>query len=220
MPLKFPPVESANEDGLLAIGGNMSVENLSQAYRRGIFPWPVAENFPLTWFAPDPRGVIVLNEFRVPRSLKKFLARRPYAIKFNRDFEQIVRKCASVKRSHEEGTWISEEIIGAYCAMFSAGKAYCVGAYEEGRLVGGLYGVCVGEIVSGESMFFERSNASKAALAALVSKLRGSGLAFLDTQMVTPVVASLGGKNVKRKTFMDWLSQLDPERPRSDIFGA
>ena len=220
MPVKFPPVETANEDGLLAVGGNLDIETLSLAYQQGIFPWPVSENFPLTWFAPDPRGALLFENFRLPRSFKKFLNKNPYEARFNCDFDLVIEKCARVKRSHEEGTWINEDIIRGYKNMFKAGKAYCVGAYEDGALAGGLYGVCLGEIISGESMFFERPNASKTALVELVKLLESKGLTFLDTQMVTPVVASFGGAPISRKGFMRMLKGLDPERPRRDIFGS
>lgn len=219
MPVKFPPVTSANEDGLLAIGGNLDVETLTLAYQQGIFPWPVSEEYPLTWFSPDPRGILLLEDFKRPKSLEKFLKKDPYEIRFNEDFEEIIQKCADVKRSHESGTWINENIINGYIQMFKSKKAYCVGAYDNGELVGGVYGVCVGEIISGESMFYEKDNASKAALSALVEKLQEAQLSFLDTQMVTPVVASLGGKEIPRRQFMRLLERSRWERPREDIFG-
>ena len=219
MPVKFPPVNAANEDGLLAIGGKLNVETLTLAYSQGIFPWPVGQDYPNTWFAPDPRGVILFKDFHIPKSLKKFLRKNPYQIRFNEDFPQIIRRCADAKRSHEDGTWINQEIVKAYGDMFADGKAYCVGAYdEEGCLVGGLYGVCLGEIVSGESMFFESVNASKACLMALIERLQESGLEFLDTQMVTPVVAAFGGKLIRRSLFMGMIERLDSSRPRNDIF--
>ena len=219
MSADFPPVHLANSEGLLAIGGEANAQTLTQAYLKGIFPWPVSEDFPLTWFAPDPRGVLELDNFRLPRSLKKFLNKKTYSIKFNRDFQEIIQRCAKIKRKHEEGTWINQEIIDGYIQMFSEQKAYCVGAYDEKEeLVGGLYGVCLGEIISGESMFYQQPNASKAALAALVSKLQSKGIPFLDTQMVTPVIASMGGEEVARKEFMKMLGHLNSTRPRSEIF--
>lgn len=215
----FPPVETANEDGLLAIGGNLDVSTLVEAYSNGIFPWPVSKDFPLTWFSPDPRGMVETNEFRPPKSLKKFMRKGAYQVKFNQDFDEIINRCASAKRKHESGTWINNDIIQGYRLMFQASKAYCVGAYEDGELVGGLYGVCIGEIISGESMFYERTNASKVALLTLLEHLKTRGIKYLDTQMVTPVVASLGGKEVSRSEFMGRLDLLDKERPRSEIFG-
>ncbi|MEX1100160.1 MAG: leucyl/phenylalanyl-tRNA--protein transferase [Bacteriovoracaceae bacterium] len=220
MPVEFPPIESANSDGLLAVGGNLDPETLTQAYKQGIFPWPVSEEFPLTWFAPDPRGALDLKDFHIPRSLEKFLKKGLNEIKFNQDFEKIINLCANKKRKHEEGTWINQDIINGYVDMFYQGKAYCVGAYEDNELAGGLYGVCLGEIFSGESMFYNKKNASKTALVELCLLLKKKGIPFLDTQMVTPVIASMGGKEVPRVKFMQMLGRLDVSRPRVDIFGS
>lgn len=216
----FPPVETANEDGLLAIGGNLDVSTLVEAYSNGVFPWPVSKDFPLTWFAPDPRGIIETSSYKTPKSLKKFMAKRPYDVVFNKDFDEIIDRCANAKRKHESGTWINEDIIKGYRLMFRSGQAYSVGAYDDGELVGGLYGACVGEIISGESMFFEKDNASKVALITLIERLKQRGVPFLDTQMVTPVVASLGGKEVPRSEFMKKIGPLDKRRPRRDIFDS
>ncbi len=216
----FPPVETANEDGLLAIGGNLDVDTLVEAYSCGVFPWPVSKDFPLTWFAPDPRGILETSDYKAPKSLKKFVSKCPYQIRFNKDFDQIIEKCANAKRKHESGTWINEDIIKGYKAMFKAGRAFSVGSYDNEELVGGLYGVCVGEIVSGESMFYKKDNASKVALLALIERLKERGIPHLDTQMVTPVVGSLGGKEVPRAQFMQKLGLLDTKRPRSEIFGS
>lgn len=218
--VKFPPVDAANSDGLLAIGGSLDIETIEQAYREGIFPWPVSEEFPLTWFAPNPRGILDLRDFHIPRSLQKFLNKKPYEIRFNQNFEEIINLCATRKRKHEEGTWINKDIINGYIEMFRQEKAYCAGAYEGEKLVGGLYGVCLGEIISGESMFYLKKNASKAALVELALLLREKGVPFLDTQMVTPVIASLGGKTIRRKAFMQRLEQLDSGRSRKEIFGS
>lgn len=220
MPVDFPPVDMANEDGLLAIGGSLDTQTLTQAYSEGIFPWPVSKELPLTWFAPNPRGIIPVDAFHQPKSLRKFLAKNPFQIVFNQDFDLIIKRCAQAKRKHESGTWINQDIIKGYQDMFAAEKAYCVGAYRDRKLVGGLYGVCVGEIVSGESMFFEETNASKAALIALLERMKLKGLTFLDTQMVTPVIASLGGIEIERDHFMKMLGALDQERPRKDIFDS
>lgn len=218
MGIIFPPVDEANEDGLLAIGGNLDVPTLKAAYTHGIFPWPVNPNYPLTWFAPDPRGIIVLNEFKINRSVKKFLNKTAYTVKFNHDFSEIITQCSQASRKHEKGTWIYPSIIKGYTELFQEQFAYCVGVYEGEQLIGGLYGVCFGEIISGESMFHQKTNASKVALVALIEKLNRSSIPFLDTQMVTPVIASFGGKNITRQEFMQRLKALNPQRTRSDIF--
>lgn len=220
MPVSFPPARTANEDGLLAIGGRLDVETLTLAYQQGIFPWPVSEDFPLTWFAPNPRGVLFAKDIHIPRSLKKSLKKKRFDVGFNQDFELIVKKCAMAKRKHEKGTWINQEILEGYTQLFQANKAYCVGVYNEGKLVGGLYGVCIGEIISGESMFHDETNASKAALVALLEVLREKNIPFLDTQMVTPVIASFGGREIDRDNFMEMLGRLNAERPRKEIFGS
>ncbi|MCO4754744.1 MAG: leucyl/phenylalanyl-tRNA--protein transferase [Bacteriovoracaceae bacterium] len=220
MSVEFPAVDLANEDGLLAIGGGLTVETLEEAYTRGIFPWPISKDFPLTWFAPNPRGIIKLNNFHTPRSLKKFLNKSPFEMKFNTNFKMVIHNCAAQKRKHEEGTWINPDIIRGYQELFENKKAYCVEAYQDNKLVGGLYGVCIGEIISGESMFHTSTNASKACLAYLVHTLKKANLEFLDTQMVTPVVESLGGEEIPREEFMQMLERLDNKRSREDIFGS
>jgi leucyl/phenylalanyl-tRNA---protein transferase len=217
MKVIFPPVDNANADGLLAIGGELNWEILDSSYRQGVFPWPIQEDYPMTWFAPARRGIIDLLDFRIPRSLNKFLKKNPYTIQFNQNFESIINHCAEVKRK-DHGTWIYPSIIESYTELFHRELAYCVGVYENQELVGGVYGVCIGEIISGESMFHLRTNASKVALVALLLKLKEKKIPFLDTQMVTEVVASLGGKTVARSEFMKRLAGLETSRLRSEIF--
>jgi len=216
----FPDVESANEDGLLAIGGDLSIITLTEAYTRGIFPWPVSDEYPLTWFAPNPRGILEFKDFHISKSFQKFIQKTQFTIHFNKDFEKIIHQCSVVKRKHESGTWINQEIIDAYIQMHQQGLAYCVGTYNKDKLVGGLYGVCIGEIISGESMFHLEDNASKYALYALVEQLSTLGLKWIDTQMVTPLLKSFGGKNISRKVFMKKLEQLNPNCSRSEIFDS
>lgn len=218
MPVKFPPVAEASEDGLLAIGGDLSIETLKEAYSHGIFPWPVRADYPMTWFSPDPRGIIELSEFKVGRTLTRFLKKSPYKVKFNTDFEKVISLCSKTTRKHETGTWIHKSIIEGYTKLFQEKLAYCVSVYLEGELVGGLYGVCMGEIISGESMFHTETNASKVALVALVEKLKIKNIEFIDTQMVTPIIASFGGKNIDRSDFINKLRRLDKNRTRDDLF--
>ena len=214
----FPHVEEANEDGLLAVGGDLDITTLTEAYLNGIFPWPVSEEFPLTWFAPNPRGILEFRDYKKTKSFQKFLNKTEFHCKFNQDFSDIINSCANVKRKHEAGTWINEDIIKGYIKLFESGLAYCVGTYNKDKLVGGLYGVCIGEIISGESMFHYEDNASKFALNVLVEKLESIGLKWIDTQMVTPLLKSFGGKNISRKVFMKKLEQLNPSCSRQEIF--
>ena len=218
MAVVFPPVHQAAEDGLLAIGGDLSVETLNVAYTSGIFPWPVQPDYPMTWFAPNPRGILDFNDFKVNKTFQKFLKKTNFHVKFNEDFSTIIQYCSQTIRKHEVGTWIHPSIIQGYTDLFKAGQAYCVGTYEGDRLVGGLYGVCIGEIISGESMFHVKANASKFALYHLVTKLSSNGISFIDTQMVTEVIASFGGKNISRTEFMQRLLHLDSKKSREALF--
>jgi leucyl/phenylalanyl-tRNA--protein transferase len=214
----FPSVDNANEDGLLAVGGSLDSETLITAYKNGIFPWPVEDGYPMTWFAPNPRGIIDLEEFKVSKSLTKFLKNTNYKVVFNYDFEQVITRCSVIKRKHETGTWIYQDIINAYTELFNQGLAYTVAVFQDEKIIGGLYGVCIGEIISGESMFHKKDNASKVALVYLIQKLKEKNIKFIDTQMVTPVIESFGGKSIERTEFMQRIKQLDTSRSREDIF--
>ncbi len=214
----FPDVEMASEDGLLAVGGHLDIQTLTDAYSRGIFPWPVEEGYPLTWFAPDPRGMIKVENCKFSKSLLKFIKKMDYEVKFNTDFRRVITECAMTKRKHEYGTWIYENIIEGYSNLFDVGKAYCVSVYHEGHLVGGLYGACFGEIISGESMFYKKDNASKVALYYLLKAVERAKIPFVDTQMVTPIVESFGGELVDRKIYMKLLHSLNKEVSRDSIF--
>lgn len=204
----------------MAIGGNLDVDTLASAYRQGIFPWPISDELPLTWFAPNPRGVLEFSNFHISRSLRRFLNQTNFKISFNRDFEKVIQMCAETKKSEKEGTWINQNIQQGYIQMFQHKLAYCVSVYNSEKLVGGLYGVCIGEIISGESMFFTQSNASKFALVSLVEHLQKQGIKWIDTQMVTPIIENFGGKEIPRYLFMQKLATLNTNRSRPDIFGS
>ncbi len=203
--IQFPPVERANEDGLLAIGGNLEIETLRTAYHDGIFPWPI-EDFPLLWFAPPQRAILHFDEFHVPRSVRKTLRRAGFELRIDSSFERVIRACAT-QREDQEGTWITDEMIEAYTRLHQAGDAHCVEAYLDGELVGGLYGVAMGAYFCGESMFYRVSGASKAALVYLVEHLRSRGATWLDAQMMTPLFESFGAREVPRAAFMAMLKQ-------------
>ncbi len=201
MPVIFPPVTEATEDGLIGVGGDLSVETLISAYSQGIFPWPISSEYPLTWFSPDPRGILFTKEFHCSRSFKKFLKRTSLVVKFNQDFEDIIKRCQEASRPHQQSTWITHPMVRAYNKLFEAGNAFCVGVYQQDQLVGGMYGVKIGQYYAGESMFHSADNASKLALFALFQKFNEMNIPWLDTQMVTEVTASLGAKEIPRSYF-------------------
>ncbi len=211
--LKFPSVDKADENGLLAIGGDLETESLLLAYESGIFPWPISEDMPLAWFSPNPRGILEFKDFHMAKSFKKFLKKCTYTIEFNQNFETVIMNCAIAKRNDQDGTWITDEIISQYINLFKNGYAYSAETYLESngikRLVGGVYGVCISNFYSGESMYHIEDNASKFALYHLIQKLKAGGVKWFDTQMVTPVVESIGGKEVDRENFIEMLNATD-----------
>lgn len=219
MPIIFPPIETASPEGLLAIGGSLDEETLLTAYRQGIFPWPISADSPLTWFSPDPRGILYTEEFHCSKSFIKFLKTTTYEVKFNTNFESVLNNCAMAVRKHETGTWITQEIMDGYLDFFNTGHAYCVEVYDEGILIGGLYGVAIGKYVSGESMFHLKDNASKVALYALIGILKKNKISMLDTQMVTPIIESMGGKNISRSSFQSELNLTVKDKlTRDELF--
>lgn len=221
MPLKFPSPSEASPEGLLAIGGNLSAETLFNAYSQGIFPWPISKDSPMTWFCPDPRGILPTANYHVSRSFQRFLKKHSFTIRMNEDFQLIIKACAQTVRKHEVGTWITKEIERGYLELFEKGHAYCIGAYEDEILVGGLYGVCLGGLISGESMFHNKPNASKLCLHVLMSHLQHHEIPFLDTQMVTPIIKDLGGTEISRAIFLSEISSLKKRAlPREALFSS
>lgn len=215
--LKFPPVESADENGLLALGGDLDVETLMLAYQQGIFPWPISEEFPLAWFSPDPRGVIEIRDLKINKRLRRYLFNNNLKFTCNTAFESVIRQCSKVPRKQQSGTWITEEVVQSYLRLFEREYAYSIEAWEGTQLVGGIYGISINGIITGESMFHLRPNTSKICLCALLLILKNQGFDWLDTQMVTPVIKSLGGKEISRKDFLANLKQV-PLRTRKEIF--
>ena len=200
--LWFPDPHQARFDGLVAVGGDFSVERLLLAYRSGIFPWTAA---PLTWWSPDPRAVFDLDRFHVSRSLQRSLRQGEFEVSFDRDFPAVIRACAEVPRA-EGATWITPEFIAAYVALHRAGHAHSVEVRRAGELVGGVYGVTVGGLFAGESMFHRVTDASKVALVHLVKRLRERGFILFDTQMVTPVTQAMGAAEISRDEYLRWLA--------------
>ncbi len=209
----FPDPRLAGDDGLLCYGGNLEVETLLEAYGNGIFPWP-QEGLPLLWFSPPQRGVLDFDSIHWPRRFLRELKDESYSITFNRDFHQVIVECAAVPRSHETGTWILPSMQKAYIAFHEAGYAHSVECWHRGQLVGGLYGVYVGGVFSGESMFYKVSGGSKRCLFALTQKLRASGLGWMDIQMVTPILETFGGKYISRDEYLTRLeaAHLNPQK--------
>jgi len=201
----FPPIEEADEHGLLALGGDLEIESLLLAYTQGIFPWPISDEYPLAWFSPDPRGILAFDKLHLSKSFRKFLKKNPYEIRFNTNFEAVIMNCARVNRNDQSSTWITQEIIDGYIELFKHGFAYSCETYLDDRLVGGVYGVCINHFYSGESMFHLEDNASKVALVSLMYMLNQRDIKWLDTQMVTPVVQSLGGVEIPRDTYLKML---------------
>ena len=197
----FPPLDQALEEpeGLLAAGGDLSSARLLAAYRRGIFPWYSAGQ-PVLWWSPNPREVLVPAEFKCSRSLAKTLRNRGFEVTFDRDFAGVVRACAA-RREHSAGTWITPEMLSAYCELHTHGRAHSVEVRLKGELVGGLYGVLMGRVFFGESMFSRERDASKAALARLVERGVVAGLQLIDCQLPTAHLRSLGSRPMPRLEF-------------------
>lgn len=205
---RFPPVQRAlaQPNGLLAAGADLTVARLVEAYRSGIFPW-YSEGQPVLWWSPDPRMVLIPAEFKLPRSLKKRLARRDYEVRADTAFEAVIRACAA-PRPNQEGTWITADMIAAYTALYRAGHAHCVETWIGGELAGGLYGVALGRMFYGESMFTHASDTSKIALAHLARQLERWGCGMIDCQMTTAHLARFGAREIPRAEFMRKLATL------------
>lgn len=197
-PLWFPDPSLAREDGLVAVGGDLSVPRLLLAYRSGLFPWTER---PFTWWSPNPRAVIELAALHVPRSLRQFLAREPFEITMNRAFPEVIAACAT-EGGRGQQRWITPAFIAAYTELHRAGHAHSLECWANGQLVGGIYGVAVGGLFAGESMFHRVSNASKVALVQLVGHLRQRGFRLFDIQMITPVTQQMGAVQIPRDEYL------------------
>lgn len=205
----FPPVASAREDlgGLLAIGGNLAPDRILTAYRSGIFPWGMVDGLPL-WYSPDPRMVLFPEEFRLTRSLAKTVRSGKFTVRFDSDFRGVIARCAATPRPGQNGTWITDDMLNAYVRLHELGWAHSVETYAAGELVGGLYGLAIGRMFYGESMFAHRTDASKVAFAHLVRYLVTHQFGMIDCQMYTDHLASLGGREIPRTDFMARLTTL------------
>lgn len=197
----FPHPEMTLAEGILDVSDDLRVERLLEAYSFGIFPWP-HEGLPTVWYCPEERGVLDFERFHVPKSLKKFMGKSRWTFTFDRRFDEVSRACSEQVRPGQRGTWITEKMLRAYSEFHRAGYAHSLEVWDGEDLVGGLYGVCVGGVFSGESMFHRRANASKCALVKLVEFLSGEGLEWMDIQMVTPLLSAFGGRYIPRRDFL------------------
>jgi leucyl/phenylalanyl-tRNA--protein transferase len=202
--LFFPPVSSANPDGILAIGGDLCPERLQLAYKSGIFPW-FEEDEPIIWWSPNPRMVLFLDELVVSKSMRNILNRNVFKVTFNQNFREVISNCQQVKREGQNGTWITNDMIEAYCKLNEMGIAKSVEVWQNDELVGGLYGVDLGHIFCGESMFSKVSNASKVAFIALVNQLKEKNYKLLDCQVYNEHLESLGCREIDRIDFIQIL---------------
>lgn len=208
----FPPLSRALDEpnGLLAAGADLSVDRLLSAYQQGIFPW-FSPGQPILWWSPDPRMVLFPEELRVTRSLAKTLRQGQYEIRLDSDFPRVIAACATTPRPGQDGTWITRSIADAYTRLHELGLAHSVETWVDGQLAGGLYGVALGQMFYGESMFSHRTDASKIAFAHLVRYLSQHGYGLIDCQMRTHHLASLGAREIPRREFIQRLSTLTRE---------
>jgi leucyl/phenylalanyl-tRNA--protein transferase len=204
--LYFPPVDLAESDGLLAIGGDLSPQRLLLAYRNGIFPWYEGEY--ILWWCPDPRFVLFPSELKISKSMKALLKKNYFDFTINKAFEEVIHNCKEIKRPGQKGTWITGEVEEAYLKMHKLGHAISAEAWKNGELVGGVYGIKLGKVFFGESMFSKISNASKYGFIKLVENLKQEQVQLIDCQVYTEHLESLGARMITRKDFSKKLSEL------------
>ena len=204
--LYFPPVTEADVEGILAIGGDLSTQRLLLAYRNGIFPW-YSDDEPIIWWCPNPRFVLFPDEIKISKSMRAVLKKQTYSFTINNCFNNVIKNCKTINREGQNGTWISEEVIDAYTNLHNLGYALSAETWKNNKLVGGLYGVKMGNIFFGESMFSLSPNASKFAFIQLVQHLKNEGVKLIDCQVYTNHLESLGAKMIDRNDFMRLLEQ-------------
>lgn len=207
--LSFPPVQLAEPDGLLAIGGDLSPERLLLAYRNGIFPWYEGEH--ILWWCPDPRFVLFPDELKVSKSIRSLLKRNEFEFTSNKAFSLVIHYCKETKRPGQDGTWITDEVEKAYCKLHELGHAHSAEIWKDEELVGGLYGIKLGKVFFGESMFSKVSNASKYAFTKYVLQLKAEGIELIDCQVYTGYLESFGARMIERKEFIKLIKGLVPD---------
>ena len=200
--IEFPNVEQTTEDGLLAIGGDLSPERLILAYKTGIFPWFI-EGQPILWWSPDPRFVLFPKKLKISKSMRQVLKNSDFRVTVNKDFSQVIKECSKAKREGQSGTWITQDMINAYMEIYKLGYSKSVEVWKDKKLVGGLYGIDLGNgIFCGESMFSKVSNASKAAF---ITFVQNTDFKLIDCQVYTSHLESLGAEEISRDEFMEFL---------------
>ena len=215
--IAFPPADLANEDGILALGGDLSVPRLIEAYQNGIFPW-FNEQDPFIWWSPDPRFVLYPKDLKVAKSMRSYFNQKKFQVTVDQEFETVMRNCQQAKREGQGGdTWITESMIQGYVDLHHAGYAHSIEVWKEAELVGGLYGVALGKVFFGESMFSSVSNASKAGFITLVQKLKALNFGLIDCQVHTKHLESLGAEEITRTAF---LAELETELEKDTFRGS
>lgn len=204
--LLFPPVSMANQEGLLAIGGDLSSERLLLAYRNGIFPW-YNEDEPIQWYCPDPRFVLFPEELNISKSMRTVLNNGSFRFTINKNFKEVIENCKTISRKEQDGTWIHPDMVTAYTKLHEAGFAISAEAWKNGTLAGGLYGILIGKVFFGESMFSKVSNASKFAFIKMIQYLQKQNIALIDCQVYTPHLESLGASMISRNEFIERINK-------------
>jgi leucyl/phenylalanyl-tRNA---protein transferase len=204
--LYFPPIDSADENGLLAVGGDLGMQRLLLAYRSGIFPW-FNEEDPFCWWSPDPRFVLFPPEIKISKSMKAVMRKNEFRFSVNEDFEAVITHCKNICRDGQAGTWITDEMLEAYVNLHQSGFAHSAEAWCNGKLVGGLYGIRMGRVFFGESMFSLQANASKFAFINYVRLLQNENVQLIDCQLHTAHLESLGGRMIERRQFKKLLEE-------------
>lgn len=205
--IKFPPPHLATEEGLLAIGGDLRVERIMAAYHQGVFPW-YSDETPIMWWNPDPRFVLYPSRLKISKSMKQVLRQNRFKITFDTAFREVMESCQKSPRSDQDGTWITNELIDAFEKIHELGAAHSVEVWQDGELVGGLYGLSIGRVYFGESMFTRVSNASKAGFITLVQEMSKRGIEMIDCQVYTSHLESLGAESISRDQFLGQLEVL------------
>ena len=203
--LLFPSPEQASDEGIVAVGGDLKPERVMLAYRKGIFPWFESDDF-LLWWSPDPRMVLFPEQVKISKSMRAVLRKKQFEVTFNKAFDSVVEACAKVKRFGQNGTWITPGLMEVYSTLHTQGHAHSVEVWEEGVLVGGLYGIDLGTVFCGESMFSKANNASKVALISLAKELKKNKYKLIDCQVPTQHLASMGAESIPRLEFLNYLS--------------
>ena len=209
--LWFPDVEESTEEGIVAVGGDLSVERLILAYSKGIFPWYSSDRSPILWWSPDPRFVLFTENLIVSKSMRPYFNQNKFKVTWDQNFEDVIKNCQKIDREDQPGTWITSKMLAAYIQLHKKGYAHSVEVWLENELVGGLYGISLGKVFFGESMFAKVSNASKFGFISLVKQLKQKGFLLIDCQQETKHLESLGAAAIKRKDFIEFLKNNEIE---------